>query len=51
MRLARSRAKRRSRGETRNGRVLFSVQDDGAGFDARVVRGLGLLGMEERVRR
>jgi signal transduction histidine kinase len=32
-------------------RVLFSVQDDGAGFDARVVRGLGLLGMEERVRR
>jgi signal transduction histidine kinase len=32
-------------------RVLFSVQDDGAGFDAHVVRGLGLLGMEERVRR
>ena len=32
-------------------RVLFSVQDDGAGFDTRVVRGLGLLGMEERVRR
>lgn len=32
-------------------RVLFSVQDDGAGFDKRVVRGLGLLGMEERVRR
>ncbi|HLI86367.1 MAG TPA: sensor histidine kinase [Bryobacteraceae bacterium] len=32
-------------------RVAFSVQDDGAGFDVRIVRGLGLLGMEERVRR
>jgi signal transduction histidine kinase len=32
------------------GRVLCSVQDDGAGFDKRR-RGLGLLGMEERVRR
>ena len=32
-------------------RVLFSVQDDGVGFDKKVVRGLGLLGMEERVRR
>jgi signal transduction histidine kinase len=32
-------------------RVVFSVQDDGAGFDASFVRGLGLLGMEERVRR
>ena len=32
-------------------RVVFSVQDDGAGFDKRMVRGLGLLGMEERVRR
>ncbi len=32
-------------------RVVFSVQDDGAGFDTRFVRGLGLLGMEERVRR
>jgi len=31
--------------------VYFSVQDDGAGFDKRTVRGLGLLGMEERVRR
>lgn len=31
--------------------VLFTVQDDGAGFDTRYVRGLGLLGMEERVRR
>jgi len=34
-----------------NGCVLFSVRDDGAGFDTRSVRGLGLLGMEERVRR
>jgi signal transduction histidine kinase len=33
------------------GRVLFSVRDDGAGFDVSAVRGLGLLGMEERVRR
>jgi signal transduction histidine kinase len=32
-------------------RVNFSVRDDGAGFDPRLVRGLGLLGMEERVRR
>ncbi len=32
-------------------RVTLTVQDDGAGFDARIVRGLGLLGMEERVRR
>jgi signal transduction histidine kinase len=32
-------------------RVRFSVRDDGAGFDPRLVRGLGLLGMEERVRR
>jgi signal transduction histidine kinase len=32
-------------------RVRFSVRDDGAGFDTRFVRGLGLLGMEERVRR
>jgi signal transduction histidine kinase len=34
-----------------NERVLFTVQDDGAGFDTGFVRGLGLLGMEERVRR
>jgi signal transduction histidine kinase len=33
------------------GRVKFSVRDDGAGFDPRLVRGLGLLGMEERVSR
>ncbi len=32
-------------------RVRFQVRDDGVGFDTRTVRGLGLLGMEERVRR
>ena len=32
-------------------RVLLTVRDDGAGFDTHFVRGLGLLGMEERVRR
>lgn len=32
-------------------RVVFSVQDDGTGFDKKIVHGLGLLGMEERVRR
>ena len=32
-------------------RVLLTVRDDGAGFDTRFVRGMGLLGMEERVRR
>jgi signal transduction histidine kinase len=33
-----------------NGRILLTVQDDGSGFDPQRVRGLGLLGMEERVR-
>jgi signal transduction histidine kinase len=32
------------------GRILLTVQDDGSGFDPQRVRGLGLLGMEERVR-
>ncbi|HKV04299.1 MAG TPA: ATP-binding protein [Candidatus Acidoferrales bacterium] len=43
-------------GVRRKGRVLFcSIEDDGAGFDVRAVqsnrrrRGLGLLGMEERL--
>ncbi len=36
------------RGET--GRIVLSVQDDGSGFDPARVRGLGLMGMEERVR-
>jgi signal transduction histidine kinase len=30
-------------------RILLSVEDDGHGFDARRVRGLGMIGMEERV--
>lgn len=34
-----------------NRRVLFTVRDDGVGFDPALVRGMGLLGMEERVRR
>jgi signal transduction histidine kinase len=32
------------------GELLLSIQDDGTGFDAQRVRGLGLLGMEERTR-
>jgi len=31
------------------GRLLLSIQDDGQGFDVQRSRGLGLLGMEERV--
>ncbi len=30
--------------------IHLSIQDDGSGFDPQRVRGLGLLGMEERVR-
>src|SRR5581483_10021280 len=30
-------------------RIVLFVEDDGRGFDARRVRGLGLVGMEERV--
>src|SRR5262249_32660020 len=30
-------------------RLVLNIQDDGRGFDARRVRGLGLLGMSERV--
>jgi signal transduction histidine kinase len=33
------------------GRVTLTVRDDGAGFDTRYTRGMGILGMEERVRR
>jgi len=36
------------RGENR--RILLSVLDDGSGFDPGRVRGMGLVGMEERVR-
>ena len=31
------------------GQLSLSIQDDGQGFDARQVRGLGLLGIQERV--
>jgi signal transduction histidine kinase len=30
--------------------LVLRIQDDGTGFDAQRVRGLGLLGMEERTR-
>ena len=32
-------------------KILVSIADDGRGFDPQRVRGLGILGMEERVRR
>lgn len=32
------------------GSIFLSVEDDGSGFDAAKMRGLGILGMEERVR-
>jgi signal transduction histidine kinase len=35
--------------EQESRRILLTVEDDGHGFDARRVRGLGLVGMEERV--
>jgi signal transduction histidine kinase len=31
------------------GRILLAIQDDGKGFDPRQERGIGLLGMQERV--
>jgi signal transduction histidine kinase len=34
-----------------NGLVKLSIQDDGQGFDASQVKGLGLLGIQERVHR
>jgi signal transduction histidine kinase len=33
------------------GRIVVEVRDDGRGFDPKHTRGLGILGMEERVRR
>ncbi len=33
----------------RDGAILLTVVDDGVGFNSALVRGLGLLGMEERV--
>src|SRR5580658_4491054 len=33
-----------------DGQIIVTIQDDGSGFDPERVRGLGLLGMEERAR-
>jgi len=33
-----------------DGRIVVGIQDDGSGFDPQRVRGLGLMGMEERTR-
>jgi signal transduction histidine kinase len=41
----------RVRAEQRNGHICVVVTDDGHGFDAARSRGMGMLGMEERVRR
>jgi signal transduction histidine kinase len=32
-----------------SGRILLDIDDDGKGFNAREERGMGLLGIEERV--
>jgi signal transduction histidine kinase len=32
-----------------SGRIVLTIQDDGKGFDAQQERGMGLLGMQERV--
>jgi len=37
--------------EQKTSKILVTVSDDGRGFDPQRVRGLGLLGMEERVKR
>ncbi len=41
----------RIRVQQQPGRLLLSIQDDGQGFDVRQSKGLGLLGIEERVAR
>jgi signal transduction histidine kinase len=37
--------------EQKTDRILVTVSDDGRGFDPQRARGLGILGMEERVKR
>jgi signal transduction histidine kinase len=37
--------------EQSSDKIVVSVSDDGRGFEAQRIRGLGLLGMEERVKR
>jgi signal transduction histidine kinase len=39
----------RIRVQQEQARLTLSIQDDGQGFDSRQVRGLGLLGIQERV--
>ncbi len=39
----------RIRVQQQESRLVLSIQDDGCGFDARNVKGLGLLGIQERV--
>ena len=34
-----------------DGRIQVSIQDDGGGFDPRLEKGMGILGMEERVKK
>ncbi|MBZ5724403.1 MAG: MCP four helix bundle domain-containing protein [Acidobacteriia bacterium] len=41
----------RIRVQQKPGRVALAIQDDGRGFDVRQSKGLGLLGIEERVAR
>lgn len=41
----------RIRVQQKPGRVSLSIQDDGQGFDVKQAKGLGLLGIEERVAR
>jgi signal transduction histidine kinase len=41
----------RIRVEQQPDRLLLNIQDDGQGFDARQTKGLGLLGIQERVTR
>lgn len=41
----------RIRVHRQNGQLILRIQDDGRGFDVQHVKGLGLLGMEERVTR
>ena len=41
----------RIRVHRQNGWLILCIQDDGVGFNSRQVKGLGLLGIEERVAR
>ncbi len=41
----------RVRVQQTGGRIALSIQDDGLGFDASQMKGLGLLGIQERVNR